>query len=518
VYPPATLVFPGLTNGQTYTFTVVANNAVGSSAPSAPSNAVTPSATPPVPAAPGLPVAIPGDTQASVSFPVSPAQLNTPPILSYKVAVCDGAGNFLTIPVTIPPPAANVNTATAIVGGLVNGTPVAFCARALNTAGLSLPSPTSAPVTPVATNIPVLTTAVAGLTSIGTNTPLPTQVTYNITVTNPTVQAFPFAANSVNITHTLSPSPSAIAAATVPGASINALGNTATIVTTTSHGLLIGQSVIISGVANALFNGTFLITDTPTPTSFSYALAGPAGTTSGSGSVTLLPLANIITASASQGTCTAGGPGVISVTCSVGNIDPGTSVTMSVIVQIQNQALLNTIVTTGTDFAGTVLTNSTAGITTTVPLPAVSNLTAPVSVAGNAQTPNPNKGQSGNVVWTISDTSATLAAPNTVFTIVTPPGQTINSYSVTVNNGGVAVCGGAAPGSNGGTITCGNPTLGGSTKGGAKPPTTMIVTMNITNNLLNATKSIYPITGTVTFGPGGTDTLPNSVTVIITSR
>jgi hypothetical protein len=157
-------------------------------------------------------------------------------------------------------------------------------------------------------------------------------------------------------------------------------------------------------------------------------------------------------------------------------------------------------------------------MTTTVPLPAVSNLSAPVSVAGNAQVPNPNKGQAGNIVWTISDVSATLAAPNVVFTITTPAGQTINSYSATVNNGGAAVCGGAAPGSNGGVIVCTTPTLGGSTKGGAKPPQTMIVTMNITNNAGNATKSTYPVTGTVTFGPGGTDTLPSSVTVTITSR
>ncbi len=518
LYPATTLLFPGLTNGQTYTFTVVATNAIGSSAPSSPSNAVTPSATPPVPAAPGLPVAIPGDTQASVSFPVSPAQLNTPPILSYKVAVCDALGNFLTVPVTIPPPAAGINTATAIVGGLVNGTPVAFCARALNSAGLSLASPTSAAVTPSAANIPVLTTKITGVTAIGVNTPLPTQLTYTITVTNPTAQAFPFAANAVNITQTLSPSPAAIAAAGVPGASIDVTGTKATIITTTSHGLNIGQSVIIAGVTNPIFNGTFAIIDTPTPTSFVYALAGAAGTASGSGSVTLLPLANVQVASASQGTCTAGGAGIISVTCSVGNIEPGFSVTMNVIVQIQNQALLNSVVTTGTDFAGSVLTNSTSNITTTVPLPAVSNISAPVSVAGNAQSPNPNKGQAGNVVWTISDVSATLTAPNVVFTITTPAGQTINSYSATVNNGGAGLCGGAAPGSNGGVITCTTPSLGGSTKGGAKPPTTMIVTMNITNNATNATKAVFPITGTVTFGPGGTDTLPNSVTVNITSR
>ncbi|MDQ1475116.1 MAG: large repetitive protein, partial [Actinomycetota bacterium] len=47
--PPSTsTVVNGLTNGTTYTFTVVASNSIGSSASSAPSNAVTPSPTPPI--------------------------------------------------------------------------------------------------------------------------------------------------------------------------------------------------------------------------------------------------------------------------------------------------------------------------------------------------------------------------------------------------------------------------------------------------------------------------------------
>ena len=114
---------------------------------------------------------------------------------------------------------------------------------------------------------------------------------------------------------------------------------------------------------------------------------------------------------------------------------------MTVIVQVQNQAILNSVVASGTDAAGTLLANATASQQTTVPLPAVSSISAPVSVAGNAQVPNPNQNQTGNIIWTISNTSFT-PAPNVVFTLFTPNGLTINgSPTVTVNNGGVASCG-----------------------------------------------------------------------------
>lgn len=143
--------------------------------------------------------------------------------------------------------------------------------------------------------------------------------------------------------------------------------------------------------------------------------------------------------------------------------------------------------------------------------------------------PNPNVGQAGNITWTISNTTTT-PAPNVVVTLFTPNGLTINAPnppSVTIDNGGVGSC---APGTavtvNGVpgtqfvcsvTATAANPTaaLGGARKNGAKPPSTMIITQNVTATV---SKAVYKPTATVTFGPGGTDTLPNSATVTITVR
>jgi hypothetical protein len=97
-----------------------------------------------------------------------------------------------------------------------------------------------------------------------------------------------------------------------------------------------------------------------------------------------------------------------------------------------------------------------------------------------------------------------------------------------VNNGGTAVCGAGTAatvsGVTGTQFVCSvtanlvnpNAALGGSTKGGAKPPQTMIITQNVTATA--PSKTVLNVIGTVSFGPGGTDTLPNSKTLTISVR
>ena len=511
LFPPTSLLISGLVNGVSYSFTVTASNTPappgGTSAPSVASVPVTPPGIA-FPAPPTNVSAIPGDTQASVTFTVSPPPQGAP-ITSYLVTSSPGG-----ILASIPPPASG-NTATALVGGLTNGVSYTFTVQAINLAGPSGPSAPSNAVVPSAAHVPVLQIAVSGPSSVSTT---PSQATYTITVTNPITATSNFPAN-VSVTHTLSP-----IRATIPvgGASRNVATGIVTITTNSPHGLNIGQSITIDGMTDISFNGTFTIQDVPNATTLTYAQAGAAAT-SGSGTVTGLPLSNILAAQTSQGTCTSGGAGVISVSCSQGILNAGASSTMTVIVQVQNQAILNTMVASGTDQAGTLLANATASLQTTVPLPAVSSISTAVSVAGNAQVPNPNVGQAGNIVWTISNTSQ-VAAPNVVFTIFTPNGLTINAPnppSVTVNNGGAGSCGAGTAttvnGVSGTQFVCTTPTLGGSTKNGAKPPQTMIITQNVTP-AAGTSKAVFNVIGTVTFGPGGTDTLPNSKTVVITVR
>jgi hypothetical protein len=506
LFPPTSLLIGGLVNGTSYTFTVTATNASGTSPASAPSTPVTPPGVTP-PAAPTNVTAIAGDTEASVSFTVAPPPQGAP-ITSYTVTSNPGG-----IVVNIPPPTSG-SIGTALVGGLTNGVTYTFTVHANNGAVGPLgpnESAPSNPVTPSAAHVPVLNVGISGPSSVSA---APAQVTYTITVTNPISASSNFPAN-VSVTHTLSPIRAVIAAG---GASRNGTTGVVTITTTSSHGLNIGQSITIAGVTDTSFNGTFTIQDVPSPTTLTYAQAGVT-TTSGSGTVTGLPLANIVVAQTSQGTCTAGGTGVITVTCNQGSLAAGASSTMTVIVQIQSQAILNTVVASGTDDAGTALANASASLQTTVPLPASSTLSAPVSVTGNPQVPNPNVGQAGNITWVVSNVSTT-ATPNVQLVIFIPTGLNItgpNPPTPTFDNGGTGSCTASTPVAGGNQIVCTTPTLGGARKNGAKPPSTMTVITGVTP--ANGTsKLVFHPTGTVSFGPGGVDTVSNVATVTITVR
>jgi uncharacterized repeat protein (TIGR01451 family) len=515
-FPPTSVVIPAV-NGTTYGFQVLATNAVGSSGFSQESNHVTPPGTqvpnPPT-ACPAASCATAGDTQAFVTWTVSAP--NGTPVLSYTVTAYIG-GVATGITVTVPAPASG-NTGSAVIGGLTNGTTYTFTVHANNVAGSSAEGPFTNAVTPSAANLPTLAISMTGPTSVTTT---PVQITYGVTVQN--TSNYP--ATNVSVTHTLTTVAATIAAG---GAVRDASGNV-TITTTSAHFLSIGQSVTITGVADPTFNGTFTITNILTPTTFNFTQAGQLASNSGGGSATGLPTANILLAQPGQGSCTAGGAGVISVTCSLGNLDPGASTLINVIVQMQSQAITNSATASGFDTAGTALVNVSTSKTTSPPQPVQQNLSAAVSITGNAQVPNPNVGQAGNIVWTISNTTTT-AAPNVVVTLFTPNGLTINAPnppSVSVNNGGAGSCAaGTAVVVNGVsgtqyvcsvTATAANPNaaLGGSNKNGAKPPSTMIITQNVTATV---SKAVYKPTATVTFGPGGTDTLPNSATVTITVR
>jgi len=133
-YPDTTVVVGGLTNGTSYTFTVIAINAVGNSVSSTASSAVTPAT---VPTFPRNVSATPGNTSADVSW-FAPTSDGGSPILTYTVT---STPDNITSIVSYP-------TLTTTVNGLTNGTSYTFRVKATNDVGDSPESTASAAVTP----------------------------------------------------------------------------------------------------------------------------------------------------------------------------------------------------------------------------------------------------------------------------------------------------------------------------------------------------------------------------------
>lgn len=133
----------GLTNGDHYTFTVVATNALGSGTPSAASAVVIPST---VPDAPTDAIARWGDASATVSW-TPPADDGGAAVTSYTVTASDAttpANGGQTCTVTVSSSSKDQCTVT----GLTNGDSYTYTVVATNPAGPSEPSDATAAVVP----------------------------------------------------------------------------------------------------------------------------------------------------------------------------------------------------------------------------------------------------------------------------------------------------------------------------------------------------------------------------------
>ena len=143
------LTVTGLTNGNAYTFTVTATNAVGTSLASAASAAVTPAT---VPGAPTAVSAVAGNTTADVSF-TAPVSNGGTAITGYTVISNPGG---LT---------ASGASSPLTVTGLINGTAYTFTVTATNAKGTGPASTASTAVTPdIIPDAPTAVSAIAGNT------------------------------------------------------------------------------------------------------------------------------------------------------------------------------------------------------------------------------------------------------------------------------------------------------------------------------------------------------------------
>lgn len=140
-------VVTGLTNGTSYSFDVVAVNAVGGGPRSARSATVTP-LLPPTPGAPTIGKPTAGKASATVRWTI-PASNGGPAITGYRVRALTGGGAAVALTQTV-----TGNLSSVVVTGLANGTPYSFDVVGLNSSGSGERSTRSATVTPAGTSAP----------------------------------------------------------------------------------------------------------------------------------------------------------------------------------------------------------------------------------------------------------------------------------------------------------------------------------------------------------------------------
>jgi hypothetical protein len=204
-------IVTGLTNGTSYTFTVVATNINGNSSASTASSSVTAGA---VPDAPTAVTAVKGNTTASVSF--TPGSANGYAITGYTVTSSPAGGTDTN--------AAGTGTTHSITG-LTNGTAYTFTVTATNALGTSSASSASSTVTPsTVPGAPTIGTATAGNTSASITFTAPVS-TGGATITSYTVNSSPS-----SITGTGSASPITVSGLT------NGTAYTFTVVATNLNG------------------------------------------------------------------------------------------------------------------------------------------------------------------------------------------------------------------------------------------------------------------------------------------
>jgi uncharacterized repeat protein (TIGR01451 family) len=445
---------------------------------------------PPAPAPPSAPLnvtATAGDASVSLSW-LPPG--NHQPVTSYTVHN-SLASNGVTVPdttLTARPGSTIVSTATTVTG-LVNGVTYQFEVQASNAQGsgpFSAPSSSVTPQAPTIPGAPTNVSATPGDASASVSWTAPASIVGS-PITSYTVTAF------------AGGSPTGITA-------IASGGTTGAVVLGLTDGVAYTFSV---HATNAIGNGpesaqSAAVTPAGGP-DMSITMTGPASVIAGGNAaysvvvtnlgpsnapaVTVSDLATGATISSvttTQGTCTTVAP---SITCNLGSVAVGNSVTITVTLKPSAQTSNQASVQSAGDPNGA---NNFASVTTTfIPL----NQTTDVQVVGSAQNGGPAVTATDTFTWQIKNNQP-LAANVVHFTSVLASGMVLQN--VTSN---VGTCS-WAPGV-GATFTCDLATLSGGQ--------TMLVVVNVT---FNATGTMST-TGEVKFDGKDNNPANNSASITI---
>jgi hypothetical protein len=201
-----------------------------------------------------------------------------------------------------------------------------------------------------------------------------------------------------------------------------------------------------------------------------------------------------------QGTCTAGGTAVTSVTCTIGNLAAGATVNVNFIVQIQTNDVTATATLNGTS-AGAPVTSTSTVTTTTPGAPPQGGNGPTVTVTVSATTAKPQLNKNSTTLHTFVATNTDSVLANNLNLLITEPNQlTITGVTATSSNAADPVACNApvlTPGKPT-TILCNIAALGGNLKNGNKPNTAQTITIQV-NVASSATTFTQPVSATVSF-------------------
>jgi hypothetical protein len=215
--------------------------------------------------------------------------------------------------------------------------------------------------------------------------------------------------------------------------------------------------------------------------------------------------AYLIAAQPSQGTCQQGGVGITTLSCSLGNLDPGASTLVNVAAQMVSGDITFSASATGLDANGASFSTAPEQRTTVHGNPPTGTPVVSISLSANPTPKDLVGGRTGTLNWTLQNSTG-IRANKLTLALVIDSGFSVSSSVVTGSNDTDPVsCGSPVPGVSGtNVIFCNIDYLGGTSGGSGS--TTTITQLQVTVNYRSpfvSTQTTLLATGYLSFD--GTD-------------
>jgi Domain of unknown function DUF11 len=197
--------------------------------------------------------------------------------------------------------------------------------------------------------------------------------------------------------------------------------------------------------------------------------------------------AYLVAAQPSQGTCGLGGQGLTTLSCSVGNLDPGASGTVNVAAQMVSSAITLSSSAAGVDGNGAAFSIAPVQRTTVHGNPPLGTPVVSISLSANPTPKDLVGGRSGTLNWTLQDSTGIRANKLVLVMVIDNRMRITSSVVAGANSSDPVSCNAPTPGDPGTNIvTCNIEYLGGSSggSGSGAAVTQLQVTVNYTSPIV----------------------------------